>query len=39
MPAPTALLARPDDLAQAQATPLPQDGKFYTVTRPSYLDY
>ncbi|MCJ1317454.1 pre-rRNA-processing protein pno1 [Xylographa vitiligo] len=25
MPAPTALLARPDDLAQAQATPLPQD--------------
>ncbi|MCJ1415021.1 pre-rRNA-processing protein pno1 [Xylographa parallela] len=25
MPAPTALLTRPDDLAQAQATPLPQD--------------
>ena len=27
MPAPTALLRRPDELAEAQATPLPRDSK------------
>ena len=27
MPAPTALLKRSDELTEAQATPLPQDGK------------
>ena len=33
MPAPTALLRRPDALAQAQATPLPQDGMSWTPYR------
>jgi len=28
MPAPTALVRRSEELAEAEATPLPQDGKY-----------